>query len=73
MYMYIYFRMACLLQLEFNFLHGHFRCWLTVEVVDVEVKITSMQGNAYILERQDDTTNKMYPVEHETLPPPNNS
>ena len=36
--------MACLLQLECNFLHGYFRCWLPVEVVDVEVKITSMQG-----------------------------
>ena len=36
--------MACLLQPECNFLHGYFRCWLPVEVVDVEVKITSMQG-----------------------------
>ena len=36
--------MACLLQLECNFLHGYFRCQLPVELVDVEVKITSMQG-----------------------------
>ena len=36
--------MACLLQPECNFLHGIFRCKLPVEVVDVEVKITSMQG-----------------------------
>ena len=36
--------MACLLQPEHNFLHGYFRCWLPVEVVDVEVKMTSMQG-----------------------------
>ena len=36
--------MACLLQLECNFLHGYFRCRLPVEVVGVEVKITSMQG-----------------------------
>ena len=36
--------MACLLQPECNFLHGFFRCRLPVEVVDVEVKITSMQG-----------------------------
>ena len=36
--------MACLLQPECNFLHGFFRCKLLVEVVDVEVKITSMQG-----------------------------
>ena len=36
--------MACLLQPECNFLHGYFRCWLLVEVVDMEVKITSMRG-----------------------------
>ena len=36
--------MACLLQPECNFLHGFFRCKLLIEVVDVEVKITSMQG-----------------------------
>ena len=35
--------MASLLQPEHNFLHGYFRCWLPVKVVDVEVKITSMQ------------------------------
>ena len=36
--------MACLLQPERNFLYGFFRCKLLIEVVDVEVKITSMQG-----------------------------
>ena len=36
--------MACLLQPECNFLQRYFRCWLPVEVVDVKVKITSMQG-----------------------------
>ena len=36
--------MACLLQPECNFLHSFFRCKLPVEVVHVEVKITSMQG-----------------------------
>ena len=36
--------MARLLQPECNFLHGFFRCKLPVEVVDIEVKITSMQG-----------------------------
>ena len=36
--------MACMLQPEGKFLHGYFRCRLPVEVVDVEVKITSMQG-----------------------------
>ena len=35
--------MACLLQPECSFLHGFFRCKLPVEVVDVEVKVTSMQ------------------------------
>ena len=36
--------MACQLQPECNFLHGYFKCKLPVEVVDVEVKIMSMQG-----------------------------
>ena len=36
--------MACLLQPECNFLHRYFRCQLPVEVVGMEVKITSMQG-----------------------------
>ena len=36
--------MVCLLQLECNVLHGFLRCKLPVKVVDVEVKITSMQG-----------------------------
>ena len=36
--------MACLLQPECNFLHRFFRCKLPVEVVDIEVKITSIQG-----------------------------
>ena len=36
--------MVCLLQCECNFLHGFFRCKLPIEVVDVEVKIMSMQG-----------------------------
>ena len=46
--------MACLLQPECNFLHGYFRCKLPVEVVNVEVKIMSMQG-IHIF-RQDRTT-----------------
>ena len=36
--------MACLLQPECNFLQGFCRCKLPIEAVDVEVKITSMQG-----------------------------
>ena len=35
--------MACQLQPECNFLHGFFKCKLPTEVVDVEVKVTSMQ------------------------------
>ena len=42
------------LQPECNFLHGFFRCKLLVEVVEVEIKITSMQGT-HIL-RRDRTT-----------------
>ena len=36
--------MASLLEPEYNFLHGYFRCKLPVEVVDMEAKIMSMQG-----------------------------
>ena len=36
--------MACKLQPECNFLHGYFKFKLPMEVVDMEVKITSMQG-----------------------------
>ena len=46
--------MACLLQPECNFLHRYFRCKLPVEVVDMEVKVMSMQGT-YIF-RRDRTT-----------------
>ena len=38
------FQTACILQPECNFLHGFFRCHLPVKMVDVEVRITSMQG-----------------------------
>ena len=47
--------MVCLLQPECNFLHGFFRCRLPVEVVDIEVKITSMQG-MHIFRRRDRMT-----------------
>ena len=47
-------KMACLLQPECNFLYGFFRCKLPVEVVDVEVKVTLMQGTR--LYKQDRTT-----------------
>ena len=45
---------TCLLQPECYLLHGYFRCKLPVEVVDVEVKITSIQGTHML--RQDCTT-----------------
>ena len=51
---FIFQNMACLLQPECNLLHGFFRCKLLVEVVDVEVKITSMQGTHIF--RRDETT-----------------
>ena len=41
---FLFFKMACILQPKCNFLHGFFRCHLPVETVDVEVRITSMQG-----------------------------
>ena len=46
--------MVCLLQPECNFLHGFFRCKLPVEVVDIEVKVMSMQGTHIF--RRDRTT-----------------
>ena len=36
--------MACILKPECNFLYGFFRCHLPIKAVDIEVKITSMQG-----------------------------
>ena len=62
--------MACLLQPECNFLHGFFRCKLPVEVVDIEVKVTSMQGTHIF--RRDRTTQliRCIPLDHETLPTP---
>ena len=46
--------MACQLQPECNFLLGFFKCKLPVEVVDVEVKVMSMQGTH--LHKRDRTT-----------------
>ena len=46
--------MACILQPECNFLHSYFRCHLPIEAVDIEVKITSMQGTHVF--RRDRTT-----------------
>ena len=38
------FQMACILHPECNFLHEYFRCQLPVEMVDVEVKVKTVQG-----------------------------
>ena len=57
--------MACLLQPECNFLHGFFNFKFLVEVVDMEVKITSMQGT-HILGVTGHT------LEQKTLPAPQN-
>ena len=38
------FQMACILHPECNFLHGYFRCQIPEEMVDVEVKVKTMQG-----------------------------
>ena len=44
MTMKLIFKMACILHPECNFLHGYFRCQLPVEMVDMEVKVKTMQG-----------------------------
>ena len=36
--------MACILKPECKFLHGYSICCLPIEAVDIEVRITSMQG-----------------------------
>ena len=46
--------MACILKPECNLLHSFFRCCLPIEAVDIEVKITSMQGTHVF--RRDRTT-----------------
>ena len=55
---------------ECNFLHGFFRCKLPVEVVDVEVKITSMQGMHIFRRDRMAQLIKCTPLEHENLPAP---
>ena len=63
--------MACLLQPKCNFLHGFFRCKLPIEVVDVEVKVTSMQG-MHIFKRDRMTQlNKCVPWTTKLHPHPN--
>ena len=63
--------MACQLQPECNFLHGFFKCKLLMEVVDVEVKVMSMQGTH--LYKRDRTTQvtKCVPWTNNICPHPN--
>ena len=63
--------MACQLQPECNFVHGFFKCKLPMEVVDVEVKVTSMQGTH--LYKRDWTTQvtKCVPWTNNICPHPN--
>ena len=63
--------MACQLQPECDFLHGFFRCKVPMEVVDVEVEVTSMQGTH--LYKQDRTTQvtKCVPWTNNIHPHPN--
>ena len=44
MTMKLIFQMACILCPECNFFHGYFRCQLPLEMVEVEVKVKTMQG-----------------------------
>ena len=44
MTMKLIFQMACILCPECNFLHRYFRCQLPEEMVDVEVKVKTMQS-----------------------------
>ena len=64
-------KMACQLQPECNFLHGFFKCKLPMEVVDMEVKVTSMQGTH--LYKRDRTTQvtKCVPWTNNICPHPN--
>ena len=63
--------MACQLQPECNFLHGFFKCKLPIEVVDVEVKVTSMQGTHLYKRDQTMQVTKCVPWTNNICPHPN--
>ena len=65
--------MACLLQPECNFLHGYFRCRLPVRSGRCGGGDYLYAGDTYLLKKQSNTINKMYPMEHKTPSSPNNS
>ena len=64
-------KMACLLQLECSFLHGFFRCKLPMEVVDVEVKVMSMQGTHIFKRDRTTQLTKCIPWTKKIHPHPN--
>ena len=64
-------KMACQLQPECNFLHGFFKCKLPIEVVDVEVKIMSMQGTHLYKRDRTMQVTKFVPWTNNIRPHPN--
>ena len=65
--------MACILQPKCNFLHGYFRCRLPVEVVDIEMKITSMQGTSLFRRDRTAQLTKCTPWNSKLYPHPTNN
>ena len=68
---YLIEKMACQLQPECNFLHGFFKCKLPVEVVDVEVKVMSMQGTHLYKRKWTTQVTKCVPWTNNICPHPN--
>ena len=60
------FQMACILRPECNFLNGYYRCLLPVDMVDVEVKVKTMQGIYMFLGGQNIEDHQVQPLEHKT-------
>ena len=64
-------KMACQLQPECNFWHRFFRCKLPMEVVDMEVKVMSMQGTHLYKRDQTTQVTKCVPWTNNIHPHPN--
>ena len=60
--------MACQLQPECNFSHRFFKCKLPVEVVDVEVKVMSMQGTHLYKRNRTTQVTKCVPLTNNICP-----
>ena len=65
--------MACLLQLECNFRHGYFQMLNPSGSGRCGGENYLYAGGTYLSKRQNNTINKMHPMEHVTPPSPNNS